>query len=128
MILLTGVDLVDVTELTRMIELTGDAFLESSWTSAERLYCAGRVDQLASRWAAKEAAMKMLGQGVGQISPLEIEVAAAEGERPRLLLRGTADSRARQLGLDMWSVSLTHAGQWALAFVVGMGSADDGSR
>jgi holo-[acyl-carrier protein] synthase len=120
--------MVDVGELGRMVELTGDEFLESSWTSAERLYCAGRVQQLASRWAAKEAAMKVLGQGVGQISPLDIEVAAAEGERPSLVLRGKANLRARQLGLDTWSVSLTHAGQWALAFVVGIGPKGHGHR
>jgi holo-[acyl-carrier protein] synthase len=127
-ILLTGVDMVDVSELSRMVELTGDEFLESSWTSAERLYCAGRVEQLASRWAAKEAAMKVLGHGVGKISPLDIEVAATEGERPSLLLRGKASLRARQLGLDTWSVSLTHAGQWALAFVIGIGRGGDGHR
>jgi holo-[acyl-carrier protein] synthase len=122
----TGVDMVDVAELARMVELTGDEFLESSWTSAERLYCAGRPDRLASRWAAKEATMKALGQGVGQISPLEVEIAAAEGERPTLILRGNADVRARQLGLDTWSVSLTHEDRWALAFVVGIGGTDDG--
>jgi len=121
----TGVDMVDVAELARMVELTGDEFLESSWTSAERLYCAGRPDRLASRWAAKEATMKALGQGVGQISPLEVEIAAAEGERPTLILRGNADVRARQLGLDTWSVSLTHEDRWALAFVVGIGGTDD---
>ncbi|WP_158853021.1 holo-ACP synthase [Saccharothrix deserti] len=128
MILQTGVDMVDVTELARMVELSGDAFLESSWTSTERLYCAGRTDRLASRWAAKEATMKALGQGVGQISPLEIEIAAVEGERPVLVLRGNAAARAHQLGLDTWSVSLTHEDRWALAFVVGVGSTDDEHR
>lgn len=128
MILQTGVDMVDVAELARMVELSGEAFLESSWTSSERLYCAGRPDRLASRWAAKEATMKALGQGVGHISPLEIEIAAMEGERPTLVLRGNADARARQLGLDTWSVSLTHEDKWALAFVVGIGSADDEHR
>jgi holo-[acyl-carrier protein] synthase len=123
MLLQTGVDMVDVAKLARMVELTGDEFLQSSWTTAERLYCAGRADRLASRWAAKEATMKALGQGVGQISPLEVEVAAVEGDRPTLILRGNADIRARQLGLDTWSVSLTHEEQWALAFVVGIGSA-----
>lgn len=124
----TGVDLVDVAELARMVELTGDEFLESSWTSAERLYCAGRPDRLASRWAAKEATMKALGQGVGQISPLDVEIAAAEGERPILVLRGNADIRSRQLGLDTWSVSLTHEDRWALAFVVGIGGTGSGPR
>lgn len=124
----TGVDMVDVEKLARMVELTGDEFLESSWTPAERLYCAGRPERLASRWAAKEATMKALGQGVGQISPLEVEVVAAEGTRPVLVLRGNADTRARQLGLDTWSVSLTHEDRWALAFVVGVGSAADGHQ
>jgi len=124
----TGVDMVDVEKLARMVELTGDEFLDSSWTPAERLYCAGRSERLASRWAAKEATMKALGQGVGQISPLEVEVVSVEGARPVLVLRGNADARARQLGLDTWSVSLTHEDRWALAFVVGVGSSADGHQ
>lgn len=124
----TGVDMVDVERLARMVELTGDEFLTSSWTPAERLYCGGRVDRLATRWAAKEATMKALGQGVGQISPLEVEVDAVEGDRPVLVLRGNAQHRARQLGLDTWSLSLTHEDRWAMAFVIGLGDGPDGHR
>lgn len=125
-VLQTGVDMVDVERLAHMVTLSGDAFLESSWTPAERLYCANRPERLASRWAAKEATMKALGQGVGQISPLEVEVEAAEGEMPTLLLSGNAAARARQLHLDTWSVSLTHEDRWALAFVVGLGNTGHG--
>lgn len=121
MMLQTGVDMVDVEHLARMVELTGDEFLTSSWTPAERLYCSGRADRLATRWAAKEATMKALGQGVGQISPLEVEVDAVEGDRPILVLRGNAQRRALHLGLDTWSVSLTHEDRWAVAFVIGLG-------
>ena len=122
MLLQTGVDLVDVEQLARMIELTGKDFLESSWTPAERLYCAGRPERFATRWAAKEATMKALGQGVGQISPLEIEVETTEGDRPVLVMRGNAQQQAHRLGLDTWSVSLTHEDRWALAFVVALGN------
>jgi len=118
----TGVDMVDVHRLARMVELAGEEFLDSSWTPAERLYCARRADRLASRWAAKEATMKALGQGVGQISPLDVEIVSGEGDRPTLVLRGNAETRARTLGLHTWSVSLTHEDRWALAFVVGVGS------
>ncbi|NYS18552.1 4'-phosphopantetheinyl transferase superfamily protein [Streptomyces sp. SJ1-7] len=90
------------------------------------MYCANRPERLASRWAAKEATMKALGQGVGQISPLEVEVEAAEGQMPTLLLSGNAAARARQLHLDTWSVSLTHEDRWALAFVVGLGNTGHG--
>ncbi|WNV82886.1 holo-ACP synthase [Umezawaea sp. Da 62-37] len=127
-LLRTGVDMVDVNKLTRMIELTGEEFLDSSWTRAERLYCAGRPERLASRWAAKEATMKALGQGVGQISLLEIEVTADEGEMPDLVLRGNALDRAQALRLETWSVSLTHEDRWALAFVVGVGSTPHGQH
>lgn len=122
LVLHTGIDMVDVHELARMVKLSGDAFLASSWTLAERVYCAGRSDRLASRWAAKEATMKALGQGISQISPLEVEIATAEGQMPTLVLRGNAATRAQTLGLDIWSVSLTHEDRWALAFVVGVGS------
>ncbi|MEU0880137.1 holo-ACP synthase [Lentzea sp. NPDC005914] len=128
MLMRTGVDMVDVNRLARMVELTGDEFLDSSWTRTERLYCARRPERLATRWAAKEATMKALGQGVGQISPLEIEVAAVEGEMPTLVLRGHALERAQALGLDTWSVSLTHEDRWALAFVVGVGSTSHGHQ
>ncbi|MFJ6897092.1 holo-ACP synthase [Streptomyces hokutonensis] len=125
-VLQTGVDMVDVERLARMVTLSGDAFLESSWTLAERLYCANRPERLASRWAAKEATMKALGQGVGQISLLEVEVEASEGQMPTLLLSGNAAARARQLHLDTWSLSLTHEDRWALAFVVGLGNTGHG--
>lgn len=121
-ILRTGVDMVDVTRLSDMIALSGQMFLDSSWTAAECRYCAGRAERLAARWAAKEATMKALGCGLGTISPLEIEVRAREGEPPALLLYGHAAAAARRLGLDTWSLSLTHERPWALAFVVGMGS------
>jgi holo-[acyl-carrier protein] synthase len=127
-LLRTGVDMVDIERLTRMIELSGPEFLESSWTAAERLYCANRPDRLASRWAAKEATMKALDQGIGQVSPLEVEVVAGEGQMPTLLLRGHAEARSRELRLDTWSVSLTHEDRWALAFVVGVGSTPHGQH
>jgi len=117
--------MVDISRLSHMIEMSGEAFVESAWTDAERLYCAGRPERLASRWAAKEAAMKVLGQGLGTISPLEVEVKAAEGESPTLVLHGHAARQAKRLNLDVWSVSLTHEGGWALAFVVAAGSMSD---
>src|SRR6266581_3481638 len=125
LLLRTGVDMVDISRLSRMIEISGEAFVESAWTAEERLYCAGRPERLASRWAAKEAAMKALGQGVGTISPLEVEVNAIEGECPTLVLHGQAARQAKRLNLDVWSVSLAHEGGWALAFVVAAGGISD---
>ena len=38
------------------------------------------------------------------------------------MMRGNAQQQAYRLGLDTWSVSLTHEDRWALAFVVGLGN------
>jgi holo-[acyl-carrier protein] synthase len=121
-LLRTGVDLVDVDKVARMIELSGRTFLEECWTPAERLYCVNRPERFASRWAAKEATMKALGEGVGAISPLEVEVSALEGRIPELVLRGNARRHAEQLGLRTWSLSLSHEGHMAIAVVIGLGS------
>ncbi|MGH3304230.1 MAG: holo-ACP synthase [Streptosporangiaceae bacterium] len=121
----TGVDMVSVDRVSRMIELSGDAYLETAWTAAEQAYCAGRPDRLATRWAAKEATMKALGQGVGVISPLDVEIRAGEGEPPTLLLHGSAAALAESLSLRTWSLSLTHEDHWAVAFVVAVGSTND---
>ncbi|WP_329070333.1 holo-ACP synthase [Amycolatopsis sp. NBC_01480] len=127
-LLRTGVDMVDVERLKRMIELSGTEFLESSWTAAEREYCADRPERLATRWAAKEATMKALNRGIGRVGLLDVEVAAAEGQMPTLLLHGPAEERALELQLDTWSVSLTHEDRWALAFVVGAGNGPHGQH
>ncbi|WP_255432183.1 holo-ACP synthase [Amycolatopsis sp. WAC 04182] len=127
-LLRTGVDIVDVERLKRMIELSGTEFLESSWTAAEREYCAGRPERLATRWAAKEATMKALDRGIGRVSPLDVEVVAHEGQAPSLLLHGPAETRALDMRLDTWSVSLSHEDRWALAFVIGVGNGPHGQH
>ncbi|MHB8959587.1 MAG: holo-ACP synthase [Candidatus Limnocylindrales bacterium] len=119
-----GVDLVDVDRLGRMVELSGETFLEIGWTPSERRYCAGRIERLATHWAAKEAAMKALGAGIGEIGPLEIEVVSAVGKAPGISLSGSASTIAARVGIERWGVSLSHEGRMAIAFVIGTGASD----
>lgn len=116
-----GVDMVDIRELADMIETSGTSFMDSCWTPAEQAYCAGSITRLAARWAAKEATMKALGHGIGEVDPLDIEVVSAEGEPPSLQLHGRAAALARDLRMSHLAVSLTHESNFAVAFVVGMG-------
>ena len=87
-----GVDLVSVPDLDRMLQAAGKSFLDSCWTVAEQEYCRGSVPSLAARWAAKEATMKALERGIGDVEPTDIEVIAELGKAPRLHLCGTAKS------------------------------------
>jgi holo-[acyl-carrier protein] synthase len=116
-----GVDQVELEEFSRILAAGGDEFLGTVYTDEERAYCAGRLERLAARFAAKEAATKALGTGLRGIGPREIEVVSDANGRPRLRLHGRAHDRAQALGLTSMSVSLTHTRTAAVAFVVALG-------
>ena len=118
--ILTGVDLVDVVRLRVMVDESGPEFLHLGWSVDELEYCQDDTARLAARWAAKEATMKALGRGIGQLSPLEIEVRNDELGAPALLLSGGALERAEELNVYYWSLALSHEGGFAVAFVVAM--------
>ncbi|HEY1012470.1 MAG TPA: hypothetical protein VGE07_07160, partial [Herpetosiphonaceae bacterium] len=50
----------------------------------------------------------------------EIEIERAGGGAPRLALHGAAARRAAELGIEEWTVSLSHSGGLAVAVVVGL--------
>jgi holo-[acyl-carrier protein] synthase len=114
-----GVDLVDLADVEQLIEAGGTAFLESAWTAGEREECVGSTERLAARWAAKEAVMKALGEGLGQLSPLDIDVRLdPDTGAPRVQLYRHALSRAHDQAIGGWFVSLCHENGWAAAIAV----------
>ncbi len=119
--LATGVDLIETQRIQDAIDRHGERFLKRVFTPAEIDLCQGRPESLAARFAAKEAAAKALGTGIGDISWQEVEVLNDEQKAPLLLLSGAAAQRARLLGLTTWSASLSHNLTQAIALVVGIG-------
>jgi holo-[acyl-carrier protein] synthase len=123
--LTTGVDIIYVPRVERAIHEFGDHFLERVYTPMERLYCRERIPELAVRFAAKEAVAKALGVGMRILARDGIRWHDAEiiGDmrgKPLVRLYGVAALRATELGLQEWSVSLTHEREYAVAFVVAM--------
>ncbi len=121
--LTTGVDLVELNRIARLVERHGDRFLERVYTLAEVIYCRGRIPELAARFAAKEATSKALGVGVRMMARdgigwREVEVIGDERGKPLLRLSGRAAARAAELGLTEWAVSLSHSREMAIAVVV----------
>ncbi len=112
-----GVDLVSIDQMTAMLEASGQPYRDQCWTADEQAYCGGSAARYAARWAVKEAAMKALGHGIGEIDPVDIEVVAIEGQRPVLRLSGTARAFADAAGVEL-AVSMSHEGDIATAFVV----------
>lgn len=126
--LVNGVDMVEISRIRSVADRYGERFLRRIYTEGEAIYCRGRVPQLASRFAAKEAVMKALGTGVRGVKWREIEVVRQTGGPPTIVLHGMARARAKRLGIDCLVVSLTHSQDYAMAFVVGQSIAGNDER
>jgi holo-[acyl-carrier protein] synthase len=123
-----GVDRVELDEFRRTVDVTGDGFLERIFTPQEIAFCAGRVNRLATRFAAKEAVAKVLGTGFRRISWHEVEVLTSPQGEPHLVLHDRARDRANRLGMTSISVSLTHTTVAAEAIVVALSTGADAER
>ena len=118
MLLKTGIDILEIPRLQAALDRHGERFLKRVFTEREVLECRGRADALAVRFAAKEAASKALGVGIGLVSWRDIETLHQCSGEPYLVLHGTAKKIAEELGLAVWAVSLSHSNENAVAVVV----------
>lgn len=104
------------------MERFGERFFTRFFTPGERADCGDQAFRLAARIAAKEAAAKALGTGIGAVQWVEIEIRVnTPHRRPTLTLHGAAAALAAELGLSQWDVSLSHTQAHALALVVALG-------
>lgn len=126
--LANGVDLVEIRRFAELDPAIRRRFIQRVFTPAEIELCGDRNDHLAGRFAAKEAVAKALQCGIGPISWQEIETLADENQAPVLHLHGQARLTAAELGLSQWSVSISHTGELAMAFVVAAGEPVSGKR
>jgi len=119
--LATGVDLIEIARIEEVVSRHGKHYLERIYTPAELEQCGRRAESLAGRFAAKEAVAKALGSGIGDVSWKEIEVLGDEQNAPVLTLHGSARQKAKERGLETWSVSISHSQSHSVAFVVAIG-------
>ena len=117
-----GVDVVDVPRFADLLALRGSALGDRVFTAAELATCGGSPQRLAARFAAKEAAAKALGLGIGPVAWRDVEVGAGDRGAPVLRLHGEALRAAKTRGLDRWAVSLSHDAARAVALVVATGA------
>lgn len=118
----TGVDLIEINRLADLKPEIRKRFLERVFTPLE-MRQAGQSDaRLAGRFAAKEAVAKALGTGIGQIRWKDIEVENDESGAPQLRLSGNAEQIAREMNLNVWSISISHSKTHAVAIAVALSS------
>jgi len=120
--LATGVDIIEIERVQRSLSRFGSRLLNRLFTPQEQTQCAGKTASLAGRYAVKEAVSKALGTGIGAIKWTDIEIIANEQGKPILFLHDNAKSLAAQLGLQEWSISISHTNTLAIGFAVGLRS------
>ena len=115
----SGIDLIEIERIQNALDRYGQRFLERIYTPDEIQSSRGNAPELAARFAAKEAASKALGTGIGPISWKDIETLNKPSGQPFLRLSGRAKAIAQAQGFESWTVSLTHSREMAAAVVVG---------
>jgi holo-[acyl-carrier protein] synthase len=118
-----GTDLVDLDRFRAVLERT-PTIVDRLFTPDEQRYARSRKDpteRFGARFAAKEAAMKAMGVGLGAVALRDIEVTRADSGAPSLLLHGRAAEMARSLGVRRWLLTISHTDHVAQAVAVALG-------
>lgn len=121
----SGVDIIEVDRIDNAILRHGQRFFERFYTPQELIDSAGRTPALAARFAAKEAVAKALGTGIGAVGWRDIEVRAGANREPVLQLYGPARKIAADLGIQAWSISLSHTNFHAVAVAIAISGSNN---
>jgi holo-[acyl-carrier protein] synthase len=124
-VIVHGIDLVEIASTERLLNAPGSHHLKRCFTDEEQA-SAGigfeRIAKLSGRFAAKEAVMKALGTGFGEgIGFLDIEVLTMPSGQPTIKLHRKAEAQATRLGISTWLISTSHEAGFAIASVIGLG-------
>jgi holo-[acyl-carrier protein] synthase len=117
-----GIDLVSVQAVQDSLHAHRDSYLSRVYTDREVTDCRTAdgmdAERLAARFAAKEAALKVLRPRDGGIPWSAIEVRRDPGGWVEMELSGAAADLAEAAGVAELAVSLSHEGGFASAVVI----------
>lgn len=117
-----GTDLVELERFRTTLERT-PGIKARTFTLAEQAYADSKTDpteRYAVRWAAKEAVMKAMSVGLGEVHMADIEVIRADNGAPSITLHNTAAAKAAELGISEVKITLTHTELLAQATAVAL--------
>jgi holo-[acyl-carrier protein] synthase len=126
MVFRVGIDLACVAEVEESLRLHGERYLTRVYTEDERRDCGDDCERLATRFAAKEAAMKALVREDHPLGWRSIGVERDEAGRPTLRLTAAAAELARVRGVRSLSLSFTRGpGLVAAVVLAEVGDGDE---
>lgn len=124
MVLKNGVDIVYISRIEKLMRNKKDRFYNRIFTPDEIKYIEEKnhsPQTAAGIFAAKEAISKLLGTGIGKINWKHIEILHEEEGKPYVNLYDEALKFSGQLGIDEFSLSISHEKEYAIAFATGYG-------
>lgn len=124
MVLNNGVDIVYISRIEKLMRDKKDRFYNRIFTPDEIKYIEEKnhsPQTVAGIFAAKEAISKLLGTGIGKINWKHIEILHEEEGKPYVNLYDEALKFSGQLGIDEFSLSISHEKEYAIAFATGYG-------
>ena len=117
-----GTDIVEISRVQKVIDSYGSHFLERVYTKNELDSVSGRKNSItffAGRWAAKEAAAKALGCGIGEkCNFTDIDVGNSSSGQPEISFSGADAAEAGRLGVTGIKLSISHEASYAVATVL----------
>lgn len=120
MIIGVGCDIIEIERISQAIER--NTFIKRVFAPAEITYCRSRGIQaaasFAARFAAKEALLKAFGTGLRGGRLQEIIIINDDAGKPQVELQGFFAVLAKQLGVQKINISLSHARNLAMAYIV----------
>lgn len=123
--LCTGIDTIEIARLDEINPLIRERFIQRVFTPLEISQGHDDNEFFGGIFAAKEAVSKALGTGIGFVRWQDIEIRHLPTGQPTVVLHGNGKAIAEKLGLETWSVSISHDRDKAVAVAVAIGPADE---
>jgi len=124
LVVVHGIDIVDVQEYARLLDPATKAHLNTTFTAQELEECGDNertAQRLAGRFATKEAVLKALSLPFGDgVAFLDVEILTNETGAPAIITARKVLERALHLGIQSWLVSTSHTSTTAIASVIGV--------
>ncbi|MEQ8754910.1 MAG: holo-ACP synthase [Coleofasciculus sp. G1-WW12-02] len=119
-----GLEILETNHIKEYIERSGEDWEMEHFTATERRtpeLGSSRIQYLASRFAVKQAVLKILGISVRpDISWLDMEVQRLPTGQPALVLYGKCQKIAAEFGITKWLLSISHTSSYVAASVLAL--------
>jgi holo-[acyl-carrier protein] synthase len=116
----TGIDLVEVQRIEKILKRWGERFTGRVYSESEIEYCRKRSNpaiHYAARFAAKEAFLKSIGVRDG-VRLKDIEVLNNQGGKPDLKLHNKAKVTLKDNDIHSVHLSISHTDRYATVVVI----------